>query len=120
MLNYLIAEHGFRLAIQYAGYLLLGLLILANLLMHPRLPPRGAAKPPSPKELFADPAYSLTVAGLFLVSWGLFFPIFYLQVFAQLHGLSTTLVFYTLAILNAASVFGKFSRVNANLRSNLP
>ena len=81
MLNNLIASHGFRRAVQYTGYLVMGCLILANLLMHPRLPPAkpGVAKP-SPKEIFASTPYRLLVLGLFLTAWGLFFPIYYLQV----------------------------------------
>lgn len=81
MLNNLIESHGFKKAVQYTGYLLLGCLILANALMHPRLPPNPNAPPkPSVKVIFSDKAYSFLVAGLFFVAWGLFFPIFYLQV----------------------------------------
>jgi len=81
MLNKLIASHGFRKAVQYTGYLILGCLVLAACMMHPRLPPKkGGAPKPSPKEIFASPAYSVLTAGLFLVAWGLFFPIYYLQV----------------------------------------
>lgn len=111
MLNNLIASHGFEKAVQYTGYLLLGCLIIACALMHPRFPPRNPNPPPkpSPAQLFRDPTYSLVCAGLFCVVWGLFFPIFYLQVFAQEHGLSENLVLYTLAILNAASVFGRIT-----------
>ena len=81
MLNNLIASHGFRRAVQYTGYLVMGCLILANLLMHPRLPPAkpGAAKP-SPKEIFSSIPYRFLVMGLFFTAWGLFFPIYYLQV----------------------------------------
>ncbi|KZT68869.1 MFS general substrate transporter [Daedalea quercina L-15889] len=43
----------------------------------------------------------------FLVCWGLFFPYFYLQLWSTSHGLDATFGFYTLAILNAASVFGR-------------
>lgn len=80
MLNNLIAKHGFPKAVQYSGYLLLGTLVLASLLMHPRFVPAslrsGPMKKPSPAELFKSKPYSLLVAGLFFVAWGLFFPIF--------------------------------------------
>ena len=81
MLNNLIASHGFRKAVQYTAALITGLLCIALALMHPRLPgnKKGAPKP-SPKEIFQSNPYKLLVAGLFCVAWGLFFPIYYLQV----------------------------------------
>jgi hypothetical protein len=81
-------------------------------------------KKPSPVELFKSVPYSLLVAGLFFVAWGLFFPIFYIrtslffprrnstdkiEVYAQDKGISGNITFYLLAILNAASVFGRIS-----------
>jgi len=38
---------------------------------------------------------------------GLFFPIYFIQVFASSKGLSQNVAFYTLAVLNAGSVFGR-------------
>ena len=81
MLNHLIQSHGFEKAVQYSGYLLLGCLVVANALMHPRLPPNPNAPPkPSPRVIFGDKAYTVLILGLFFVAWGLFFPVFYLQV----------------------------------------
>jgi MFS family permease len=80
MLNNLIQSHGFERAVQYTGYLIMGTLILANFMMHPRLPPQPShAAKPSPKEIFNNLPYSLLVAGLFATGLGLFFPIYYLQ-----------------------------------------
>jgi hypothetical protein len=83
MLNNLIASHGFPKAVQYSGYLLLGVLIMACALVHPRFVPAslrtGPMKKPSPAALFKSKPYSLLVAGLFFVAWGLFFPIFYIR-----------------------------------------
>lgn len=86
MLNKLIVQHGFERAVQYTGYVILAALVIACALMHPRfvpasMRPAGAdAKKPSPKQLFSKKPYALLVAGLFCVAWGLFFPIYYLQV----------------------------------------
>jgi MFS family permease len=81
MLNNLIASHGFEKAVQYTGYLILACLVLACALLHPGLGPNKNAPPkPSPKQLFESKPYTIAVVGLFLVAWGLFFPIFYLQV----------------------------------------
>ncbi|WWD02979.1 hypothetical protein V865_001022 [Kwoniella europaea PYCC6329] len=107
-LNRLITSHGFEHAVQYTGYLLMGCLIIANLCLKPRLPPKShPTVKPSPKVIFADLPYCLVVAGFFFVTWGQFFPIYYLQVYGEDHGLPENLTQYTLAILNAASVFGR-------------
>lgn len=37
----------------------------------------------------------------------MYFPAFYIQLFARTHGLEANLSFYSLAIMNAASVFGR-------------
>jgi MFS family permease len=128
MLNNLIQSHGFEKAVQYTGYIMLASLVLACALMHPRLGPnKHHVDKPRPKQLFKSQPYTLVVIGLFLVALGLYFPIFYLQVsstgpihrrcsptplsqvFAEEHGIQSNIVFYTLPILNAASVFGRIS-----------
>jgi MFS family permease len=81
MLNNLTISHGFKRAVQYTGYLLLGCFLAACLLMRPRFPPkRGDIVKPTIRQLFSSLPYSFTVAGLFFVAWGLFFPVYYLQV----------------------------------------
>ena len=81
MLNNLIVQHGFKKAVQYTGYLILGVLVIANVTMHPRIPPNpNPPKKPSPKQLFQDIPYSFFCAGAFLIALGFFFPFFYLQV----------------------------------------
>lgn len=44
---------------------------------------------------------------MFFVTLGLMTPLFYLPSYAQDHGMSRDLSFYTLAILNATSLFGR-------------
>jgi len=87
-----------------------GLLAIANCIMKTRLP-SAKERPPGPKprvkDIVTDMPYVLGVFGAFFVIWGLFFPYFYLQLWVDLHGLSSTLGFYTIAILNAGSVFGR-------------
>ena len=80
MLNNLIVQHGFRKAGQYCGVLLLGTLVLAYVLMHPRaLPARSlseSTKPPSRLLMLKSKIYLLLLAGLFFTAWGDFFPFF--------------------------------------------
>ncbi|CAE6526141.1 unnamed protein product, partial [Rhizoctonia solani] len=78
--------------------------------MRTRLPPKSK-RPPTPppdfKAIMSDPTYLAAITGAFLVMMGLFLPIFYIQLFAIVHGIDETLAFYSLAILNAASIFGR-------------
>ncbi|KAG8745514.1 hypothetical protein FRC10_007861 [Ceratobasidium sp. 414] len=110
MLNKIFRRSGFAWGVRATAFVVLGCLIVANLLMRTRLPPkskRPPAPPPDFKAIMTDSAYLLSIAGAFLVLLGLFLPIFYIQLFSVVHGLDSTLAFYSLAILNAASVFGR-------------
>ncbi|QRW05964.1 transporter MCH4 [Ceratobasidium sp. AG-Ba] len=101
---------GFAWGVRASAFVVLACLIAGNLLMRTRLPPKSK-RPPTPppdiKAIVTDSVYLLAIAGAFLVLLGLFFPIFYTQLFAIVHGLDKNLAFYSLAILNAASVLGR-------------
>ncbi|WWC61892.1 uncharacterized protein I303_104477 [Kwoniella dejecticola CBS 10117] len=107
MLNRLLRTHSFERSVQYTGFLLMGCLIIACLCFKTRVPPKIYVTRPSPKALFADLPFCLVIAGFFCITWGQFFPIYYLQVYGEKHGLPENLTQYTLAILNAASIFGR-------------
>ncbi|GJJ14672.1 hypothetical protein Clacol_008938 [Clathrus columnatus] len=112
MLNHLFnGKVGFAWGVRCLAFIALGMLIIANLIMKPRLPRR-----PSPskeenikllKKILTDTPYHFAIIGFVLVYWGLFFPFFYLQLFGILHGINKTLAFYSIAILNVASLFGR-------------
>ncbi|CAE7162652.1 unnamed protein product, partial [Rhizoctonia solani] len=110
MLNKVFERHGFGWGVRSTAFVVLVCLIAANLLMRTRLPPKSK-RPPTPppdfKAIMTDLTYLTTIAGAFLVMMGLFLPIFYIQLFAVVHGIDETLAFYSLAILNAASIFGR-------------
>lgn len=87
MLNNLIISHGFKKAVQYQGYLVLGFLILSNLLMRPRPVPKErqtttavAIPTSSVKKIITEKPYALLVMSICLITWGFFFPPFFLQV----------------------------------------
>ncbi|TFY59369.1 hypothetical protein EVJ58_g5825 [Rhodofomes roseus] len=113
VLNRLIyhSSAGFPWAVRATGFLTLGLLIIAGSIMTTRMPPKPSASDSSEWQKFravlSDWAYITTLTGAFLVLWGLFFPYFYLQLWSNLHGLSSTISFYTIAILNAGSIAGR-------------
>ncbi|CAE6412108.1 unnamed protein product [Rhizoctonia solani] len=110
MLNKVFERHGFGWGVRSTAFVVLACLIAANLLMRTRLPPKSK-RPPTPppdfKAIMTDFSYLAAIAGAFFVMMGLFLPIFYIQLFAVVHGIDETLAFYSLAILNAASIFGR-------------
>lgn len=82
------------------------------------------ARPPLPSKVLGDdtkqpsgsawdwsivkrPVALLTGAGFFLIDFGLFMPLFFTTEHAIAHGFSSNLSFYTISILNGASLFGR-------------
>jgi hypothetical protein len=67
MLNGLIPKIGFASAVRASAYLILGLLIIANLCMSTRLPPKKD-RPPTPKvalkKILTDVPYIVGVIGV--------------------------------------------------------
>ncbi|KAG0699131.1 MFS general substrate transporter [Suillus ampliporus] len=111
MLNNLFnGSAGFGWGVRAAGFIDLGLLGTANLIMKTRLPSRRErpnAKPVDIKAILSDFGYWLCIIGATLTFWGLFVPFFYLQVFSESHGLSKNIGFYAIPIMNASSLFGR-------------
>ncbi|KAI0081372.1 MFS general substrate transporter [Panus rudis PR-1116 ss-1] len=98
---------GFAWGVRASAFMMGGLLVIANCLMSTRLPPKRHGPKAQLGTILRDIPYMVVTIGTCCVCWGLYFPYFYLQLYVDLHGLSTTLAFYTIAILNAASVFGR-------------
>ena len=96
---------GFAWSIRVIGFLIMPLLLFACLAVRARLPPRRTAfyiKAP-----LKDPRYiMLTIAFGFTVL-GMFAPLFFYPLYAVSRGMDATLASYMLAIINAASTFGR-------------
>ncbi|KAJ3572737.1 hypothetical protein NP233_g2893 [Leucocoprinus birnbaumii] len=109
MLNRLFkGSAGFAWGVRASAFIVLGLLILANLLMIPKPRPPTAARPQfNLKEIMTDKPYLICIFAVFVIDWGLFFPYFYFQLFAILHGIDSNIAFYCVAILNAGAVPGR-------------
>ncbi|KAJ7657046.1 major facilitator superfamily domain-containing protein, partial [Mycena rosella] len=109
MLNNTLHSHlGFGNAVRASAGLITGLSLIACLLMRPRLPP--APTPPfwpSVLRFSRDSAYVFATLGSATFAVGLYFPIFYLQLDAINHGISPSLSFYSLVIMNASSFVGR-------------
>ncbi|KAM0786322.1 hypothetical protein ACM66B_001797 [Microbotryomycetes sp. NB124-2] len=108
-LNFMLERHDFGTALRAPAYLCLGLLVIANLLMHenPTFPRRKSGSTLDLRQFMRDKPYILAVCGALFVSMSIFFPFFYLPTFAESKQLPKSLVFYCLAILNASSIFGR-------------
>ncbi|GAA5853637.1 hypothetical protein JCM5353_004829 [Sporobolomyces roseus] len=106
MLNRLFTQIGFAWTVRAVGFLTLGLLIVANLTINSRLPPRKIEKIFDFRPL-KELGFLLFVLGETVIMWGMYSPYFYIQDYAIENGVSRNLAFYALSILNAASVFGR-------------
>ncbi|KAJ6604009.1 major facilitator superfamily domain-containing protein [Mycena sp. CBHHK59/15] len=119
MLNHLLPKLGFAKAIRATGAIVPPCLVVGNLLMRTRLPPRSKrpnAKSPDIKSFFGDAAYMWGVVGTFVSLLGLYFPVIYIQLFSIQHNVDSKLAFYSVAMLNAS---GAFVRILGNHLADL-
>ncbi|KAE8153573.1 MFS general substrate transporter [Aspergillus avenaceus] len=110
---------GFGWSVRIIGFLLMPFMAFACLTVKARLPPTSS--PFWIPSAFKDPKFSLLTVSLFFMFAGMFTPLFFIPSYAVTRGMSPTLAGYLLAILNAASTFGriipgiladKFGRLN--------
>ncbi|KAJ7213839.1 MFS general substrate transporter [Mycena pura] len=101
----LLPRIGFANTVRATGYIVLGSLFVGNAMMRTRLPPRIRSAP-SVKTFF-DVGYTFAVLGALISTLGFYFPVIYLQLFAVQHSVDSNLAFYSLAILNGSSAFGR-------------
>ncbi|KAK7212157.1 hypothetical protein V2G26_019335 [Clonostachys chloroleuca] len=108
MVNRLIRRAGFGWAMRAGGFLILFLLIVANLTVR-------SYRPPYPQKVtgamvrkpFTEPEFVLLSAGLFCFTYGLFVPINYITVLGLHAGMEPNLAEYLVPMLNAGSLFGR-------------
>ena len=110
---------GFGWAVRILAFLMLGILGLSCCAIRARLPPRKGQF--FILSAFKEFKFVSLIGAMFLIMMGIFIPFFYLPSFAVSKGMSQLLASYLVAILNAASFFGrvipgiladKFGRVN--------
>lgn len=109
MIRRLIVTVGFGWSMRITAFLILFMMVFANLTVRSRLPPKGMT--PWVLSEFISPfkelPYASIVVGGFLFFFGMFLPFNYLPVYAQRNGMSDDLSNYLVAILNASSIFGR-------------
>jgi MFS family permease len=111
MLQRLFPSIGFAWATRILGFILLFLLIIANLLVRSRLPRKPMASFSAIRPdftVFKDLPFLFVTLGIFLMEWGIFVPLTYITSYAISHGHSSAFAYQILAILNAGSFFGRF------------
>jgi len=103
----LIPQIGFGWATRVLGFMSLCTLLVSISVMEVR------ALPPAKRKVIDLPAfkeapYTLFVAGSVVAFMGLYAPFFYIEFFSITYKITdTNLAFYTLSIINSASVFGR-------------
>lgn len=103
MVERMIPQVGFGWAMRTCAFLMLFLLIIANLTIRSRLHHQ-----PRPVHIMdfirplGEGAFALTVTAAFLVFWGMFLPFTFILLQAERYNVSPELVPYLVSILNAA------------------
>ncbi|RKU42910.1 hypothetical protein DL546_002121 [Coniochaeta pulveracea] len=103
MITRLIRTTGYGWSMRAGAFMILGLLVIANLTVTSRHPPRPKmmTKALMVKPL-KEPGFVILLVGLFLLTFGIFVPIDYIQIQAiEQGGMNPDLAQYMIAILNA-------------------
>ncbi|KAG6863467.1 hypothetical protein C0991_005583, partial [Blastosporella zonata] len=113
MLNKLIFRpQGFALGVRATAAVITGLLAIANMLMRTSYALRPGEHRLTLRRvnvwaLFRDVPYMTFVFSGVLLALGIFYPIFYLQLFSIKHGISQNLAFYIISFISAGGFFGR-------------
>lgn len=108
LVSHLVPKLGFGWTMRVVAFIVLGFVIVANLTLKSRIPPR-----PRPLALMEfvhplkEPTFDLYAVGAFLFFIGNFLPVTYIILEASTQGMSSHLQSYLVPILNGASFFGR-------------
>lgn len=109
MLQSLFPKIGWSWATRILGFIFIALLLIANLTIRSRLPPKPGGSVLPDFKIFRDPAFLLCTIGTFFLEYGLFVPITYLISFTLHSGATNDAFAYQIiAIFNAGSSFGRW------------
>ncbi|OAQ98949.1 hypothetical protein LLEC1_00580 [Akanthomyces lecanii] len=108
MVSRLIRQVGFPWTMRICAFLILALLVVANLTVKTFAPPRPQKRTINDyTQPLKEFDFLLLTLGFFCFTFGIYVPINYLEVQALQAGVSKALVPYLIPILNAASLFGR-------------
>ncbi|KAJ5391254.1 monocarboxylate permease [Penicillium cosmopolitanum] len=108
MVSKLIPQVGFGWAMRICAFLVLFMLVIANVTLKSRLKPqkKGFDVMNFIRPLH-DIKFVLTVAAAFCFFWGMFLPFTFVITSGERYGMSQNMSQYLIPILNAASIFGR-------------
>ncbi|KAF8148395.1 MFS general substrate transporter [Crassisporium funariophilum] len=110
MINKCVISFGFAETVRASGYIVLLFLIIGNCLMRTAYQNTRSNGPKLDiKSFFVDAPYMWAVLGALVSSFGFYFPVIYLQLYAIQHHIDSDLAFYSIAILNASGAFGRIA-----------
>ncbi|KAM5543470.1 hypothetical protein V8D89_002721 [Ganoderma adspersum] len=107
ILRNLIEHQSFKWTLRITGFIMAGFLIVLNLTVARRLPPRPHQGPFVNLALFKDATYTMYCLSLLFGFLGLYTCLTYISLSGVLAGLDADLSFYLLSIANACSLFGR-------------
>ncbi|GLB07849.1 hypothetical protein AtubIFM57258_003217 [Aspergillus tubingensis] len=98
---------GFGWTMRIVGFIMLPLLTA-----HPEPESEKPSPAPQPQKeaeppLLKNPTLHLTCLSFFIIYFGMFSPFFYVSSYGVAKGFSSSLSFYTISMLNGASLFGR-------------
>ncbi|KAJ7902706.1 MFS general substrate transporter [Mycena olivaceomarginata] len=109
MLNNLLFRRGFVVGVRASAALITILMLLANLLMRPRYPKNQPAARTSLSLILTDLPYMMFVLSGIFIMLGIFYPMFYLQLYAIKQGIREKIAFDTITLINAGGVVGRLA-----------
>lgn len=96
---------GFGWSVRVCGFIIMAILLPACIAIKARLPPRKSQF--LLPRAFLEPKFSTLVVCTFLLFLGMFTPLFFLPTYAVTKGMSPSMAFYLVAIINGASFPGR-------------
>ena len=109
MLQQLFPQVGWAWSSRVLGFIFIGLLAMANLLIRSRLPPKPGGSVLPDFTIFRDIPFLMCTLGTFFLEYGLFVPITYLASYTLRTGAtSDAFAYQIIAIFNAGSSLGRW------------
>ncbi|KAK9236194.1 major facilitator superfamily domain-containing protein [Lipomyces kononenkoae] len=104
----LIPKVGFGWTLRVVGFICLLISTLAVLCLRTRFPRNKASRATMDLSAFYDRRFTATACATFMIEWALQIPQAYFTSFALYKGVDPTLAYQMIAILNGASVLGRW------------
>ncbi|KAF8183031.1 major facilitator superfamily domain-containing protein, partial [Mycena galopus ATCC 62051] len=109
---HLLPRIGFGQSVRATAYVVLGCVVAGNIMMKTRFRAHGKQAGAGGSRIWGfltDAPYMLAVLGLSLANVGNFFPLTYIQLYAEQHSVRNSVSFYSITSINAAGVLGRIA-----------